>query len=324
MVDFQSQVNVQPAPGVEGDFASKNPNRYSVLAGPGGLVAGSSGVTVGRFAWLSYAGVDADEAPSIVNNFGVGLVGGFVGRQSLNALITTYLASNSNLIPQGFAIGNLYSGGDFWAKNAGAAFCQVGMKAYAAYADGTVSFAATGAPTKTGALTGAVTQGTFSVTGSIVDNLFTVSAVGSGSVKNGSAISGTNIATGTKIVAQALPLITGESLGGVGRYYVSIPEQTAGSTTVSGTYGILTVTVAPASPLGVGQTLTDGTGAVVGTNITQLGTGAGGTGTYFLDNNTAVTSAADIQFATNVETKWIAMSAGSNGELIKISSSALG
>jgi hypothetical protein len=324
MGDFQTQVNVQPAPAVEGDFASKNSNRYSVLAGPGALVAGAAGVTIGRFAWTTYQGVDADEAPGVVNSFGVGPVAGFVGRQSLNALITTYLSSASMLVPQGFPLGNLYSGGDFWVKNAGAGQCKPGMKAYAKFADGSVSFAAAGTPTKTGALTASVAASTFSVTGSIADQLLTVSAVTSGTVVVGATISGTGIATGTKIVAQATPLLAGETTGGVGRYYVGIAEQTVASTAVSGTYGTMTVTSPPATLLAVGDTLTDGTGAVVGTNITQFLTGAGGNGTYVVDNNTAVTSAADFQFATNVETKWIAMSAGANGELVKISSSPLG
>lgn len=321
MSDFQTQVNTQPAPGVEGDFCSKNP-RFNVLAGQGALVAGPVGVTVGRFAWATYYSVDNDEAPASVANTGLGAPTGFVGR-SLQALITTYLASASMVIPQGFGL-TLFSGGDFWMKNAGSGYAAPGMKAYASLADGSVTFAATGAPTKTGALTGAVTQGTFSVTGSIADNLLKVTAVGSGSIKNGSTISGTDISTGSQIVAQVLPLITGEALGGIGRYIVSIAEQSAASTTVSGTYGILTVTVAPSGTLGVGQSLTNGTSAVVGTQITQLGTGAGGTGTYFLNNNTAVSSTADIQFATNVETKWYAMSGGAAGELVKTSDHALG
>jgi len=53
MGGFQTVVNTQPAPGIEGDFCNKNP-RFSVDAGPGGLVAGDKGVVVGRFAWLSF------------------------------------------------------------------------------------------------------------------------------------------------------------------------------------------------------------------------------------------------------------------------------
>ena len=68
---FQTSVGVQPAPAVAGDFASTNA-RWTVLAGPGGLVAGPAGVTVGRFAWLQAAGFDQDNGASMANSFGVG------------------------------------------------------------------------------------------------------------------------------------------------------------------------------------------------------------------------------------------------------------
>src|SRR5579859_1818163 len=93
VADFQTQVNIQPAPAVAGDFASANP-RASVLAGPGALVAGSSGLTVGLFAWI-----DSTNSQSIANNFGTGPVAGFVHRGSNTALITTFLAKSSNFVP---------------------------------------------------------------------------------------------------------------------------------------------------------------------------------------------------------------------------------
>jgi hypothetical protein len=106
---------------------------------------------------------------------------------------------------------------------------------------------------------------------------------------------------------------------GIGTYYVSIPEQTVSSTTISGTYGLLTVGGTVVSGFGVGQVIT-GTGVVAGTQITQLGTGTGGAGTYIVNNNTVVASTAISVAATNVETKWIAASAGAVGELIKCTS----
>ena len=48
---FQTTVNLQQAPAVAGDFATANP-RASFPAGEGQYVAGASGVTVGRFAWI--------------------------------------------------------------------------------------------------------------------------------------------------------------------------------------------------------------------------------------------------------------------------------
>ena len=62
---FPNQVYVQPGAGVPGDFASLNP-RFTYNAGPGVLVAGSNGVTIGRFAWADPSG------DGIVNNTGTG------------------------------------------------------------------------------------------------------------------------------------------------------------------------------------------------------------------------------------------------------------
>ena len=77
-MDFQNQVNTVPAPAVEGDFADHNP-RASVIAGPGGLVAGSNGVVIGRFAWMTTP-IDIDGTPTVVNNTGSGAPDGFVHR----------------------------------------------------------------------------------------------------------------------------------------------------------------------------------------------------------------------------------------------------
>lgn len=139
---FQQNVQITQAPGVEGDFASYNP-RSTVLAGPGGLVAGANGVIVGHFAWTVASTVDADGAPAIVNSTGTGPVAGFVHREQ-QALITVYLAETSMVIPAGFGV-TLHNTGDFWVRNAGAAAVTVGLKAFAVLATGAVSFAAAGA-----------------------------------------------------------------------------------------------------------------------------------------------------------------------------------
>ncbi|WP_144378517.1 hypothetical protein [Mesorhizobium amorphae] len=122
---IQSSVTVQPAVGVVGDFASANP-RFSQLAGPGAIVAGPSGLVIGKFAWLSYSQVDGDGAPAAANNFGSGAVAGFVGRAQ-QGLITTYLSPAGMTIPAGFQA-TLFSGGDFWAQNSGASAARPGMK----------------------------------------------------------------------------------------------------------------------------------------------------------------------------------------------------
>lgn len=319
MTSFQTAVGYQPAPAVEGDFATSNP-RNNVLAGPGALVAGPAGVVIGRFAWWSPSSLDADGAPAIVNSFGSGPVTGFVHRE-MQALITAYLTEFGMTIPGGFGV-TLFSAGDFWAKNRGTTAVQVGMKAYASLTDGSVSFAATGSPPGSASVTGSIAASTASVTGSIAGNLMTVTAVGSGVVVPGGTLSGTGVASGTQVVSQVTPLLAGETTGGIGRYTVNIPNQAVASTTISETYGTFTAASGLTGTLGLGDTLS-GTNVVAGTAITAFGTGAGGLGTYIVNNNTVVSSTS-ITAATAVETKWIAMSAGVVGDLIKISSQPLG
>jgi len=130
MTGFQKDVNLTPALAVAGDFASANP-RASVLAGENGLVAGTGGVTVGRFAWVDADGItvlssDAAAAPS-----------GFVHREQ-QALITTYLAESGNVIPEGFAV-TLHNEGDFWALLTGPNAAVVGDAINAVLANGSVT-----------------------------------------------------------------------------------------------------------------------------------------------------------------------------------------
>jgi hypothetical protein len=310
---FQTQVGVVPAPAVEGDFASTNP-RFTVDAGPGALVAGASGVRVGWFAWASSQVLDPDGSPAIANNFGSGPVTGFVGRAQ-QGLITTYLADASMTIPTGFMV-TLFSGGDFWVKNNGTTQAALGQKAYANLGNGQVSFAATAAPS-TASITGSIAALTSSFTGSIAGNVLNVSALSSGTLTIGAAVAGSGVAAGTTIVSQ----LSG-TIGGVGTYALNIGEQTVASEGMTTTYGVLTVSAVASGTVGVGGLLT-GSGVAANTSITGLGTGAGGTGTYYLNNTQTVGSEA-LTLTTNVETKWIAMSAGLPGELVKISSHPLG
>ena len=130
---FQTVVNVQPAPATEGQFASNNP-RASVLAGPGGFVADSGGCTVGRFAWI-------DSTNTLASNAGSGVPRGIVANE-LQATITTWLASNSMLIPAGQPV-TLYDQGDFWVKSLTAT--TIGQKVFASNTTGDVKTGAAGA-----------------------------------------------------------------------------------------------------------------------------------------------------------------------------------
>jgi hypothetical protein len=312
---FQKAVSSQPAPGVAGDFASANP-RFWYDAGPSGLVAGPNGATVGLFAWASPP-VDGDGAPAAVSNNGSGPVTGFVARRQGEALITTYLADASNVIQPGFAM-ELAIGGDFWVTNSGASQALPGMKAYANFANGQITFALTGTPTTGGTSTAStVAEETASVTGSIAGDILTVTAVGSGTLYPGGVLSGTNVATGTVIESQI-----GGTVGGVGTYYVSIPEQTVASTTITEEYGLLTIGGTVAGNFGIGDVLT-GTDVTAGSTIATAISGTGGAGTYVTQYQTVNSTAVNVS-AANVETKWYAMSSGLNGELVKISDHALG
>ena len=308
---WQTQVYDQPQIGIAGDFASVNP--CSMFdAGAGGLVAGSAGVTIGNFAWVTPPN-DANHAPSVVNSFGAGNVAGFVLR-AMQGSNSTYLSDAGMTILGGYQM-SLATGGDFLCVNSGTSQAQRGMKAYANFANGAVTFAATGTPTTSASATGSsIAASTFSVTGSLSGSVLTVSAVGSGSVYPGATFSGTGVASGTQIVTQ----LTGTTAG-VGTYRISIPEQTVASTTLSGTYGTLTVGTLTTTPVfAVGQTL-NATGSVVaGTQITYSLTGAGGTGATLVVNNNTVVSSQTISSVGNVETPWYALNSGLTGEIVKI------
>lgn len=304
---FQTQVKVAQAPAVAGDFASHNP-RSSALAGPGGLVAGAAGVTVGRFAWIDKGDL------TTVRNLGAGLPDGLVHREQ-KALITTYLGESSVVLPPGFAM-TLFSSGEFWVKNDGTVQAVWGMKAFANEGDGRVLFGAAGSSPGTAAsATGTIAAATGSFTGSITDNIFTVTVVGSGVVVVGGTLAGGTTAAGTKVTQQ----LSGTT-GGIGTYAVNIGGQAVASGTITETYGIFTAVSGASGAFAVGDVLT-GTGVTAGTAIESLGTGTGGLGTYNVSPTQTVGSTA-ISAAAAIETKYYARSAGAAGELVKISSVA--
>ena len=131
---FQTTVNLQQAPAVAGDFATANP-RASFPAGEAQYVAGSAGVTVGRFAWI-------DATTGLVSNTGTGKPDGFIHREQ-QALISVYLAEASNVVPQGFPV-TVMRTGDYWATATVAAAVK-GNKVFAKLSDGTVQAGAAGA-----------------------------------------------------------------------------------------------------------------------------------------------------------------------------------
>ena len=311
---FQKQVNSQPAPAVAGDFASTNP-RSSVLAGPNGLVAGTS-LFVGRAAWATPP-LDGDGFPAVCNSFGSGNITGILHREQ-QGLFTQYLQEFSMQVPQGFNI-TLMASADLWVKNDGATVAEVGQKAYANFADGKFQFAATGAALAGATATGTISAQTGSWTGSIAGDVMTVTGAVTGLVVPGGILSGTGVSTGTQVLSQ----ISGTP-NGDGTYYVSL-SQTVAATTISETYGLFTAVSAQTGTWAVGDVLagSGGGGVTAGTKITGFGTGTGGLGTYYVQTTQTVTSTA-ITSVLNVETSWIAMSVAAAGELVKISRISLG
>lgn len=277
---FQTQVNANPAPAVAGDFASSNP-RATVLAGPGGLVAGAGGVTVGKFAWVDDDGVTvynhgtATRAPD-----------GFVHREQ-QALISQYLAEASNVIPEGFPV-VLHNQGDFWAKLAGSNAATRGAAIYADYSNGDVTAvaAAPGASVTAamGSTNTAALGSTFTATGSGT-NLTTSSVTGLISV--GDEISGTGVPANTTIVSQ-----TSGTPGGAGVYVTSNACTSSGDTVTSfGTVVLITVTTGLIS---IGDTVSGGAGFPVGATIVSQTSGTtGGAGVYVISAaGTAYTASA--------------------------------
>lgn len=281
MSGFQSVVNTNPAPAVEGDFASINP-RATVLAGPGGLVTGPNGVTVGKFAWVEPGGV-------IANNYGAApnVPDGFVHRDQ-QALITNFLGQASMVVPTGFPI-TLFSAGDFWARNLGPGVISKGTPIYAGYADGGLYTAApTGASvTATLGSTNTASLGaTFTGAASVASNQLVVTAV-TGLISIGDTVNGSGITDAPTILAQ----VSGTT-GGAGTYTLSKVETCTGGTVTS--FGNVVKVTVVSTYISVGDTISGGAGfPVAATVVAQLSGTAGGTGTYQLSaSGTAYTASA--------------------------------
>jgi len=300
---FQTTINNQNPIGVEGDFASANP-RASAYAREGGLIAGPNGVTVGRFAWI-----EADGKTVTNSGEGAGAPDGYVHREQGLALITTYLAEGSNLIPAGFPV-SLLTAGDFLIAVRGQASTK-GAAVYANYADGTpVIGAAPAGTTATGSI-GSTFTATASAPGGV--NQLTVTAV-TGFISVGDVLSGTGITAGTVITGQ----LSGTT-GGAGSYSISAASTAAANTVTS--FGNVVDVTAVVGTLAVGDAIT-GTGVPANATIfSQVSGTPGGVGIYTL-NVPATAYAASTALTTvgGVVTKWTARSAQPVGAIAAMSS----
>ena len=117
-----------------------------------------------------------------------------------------------------------------------------------------------------------------SFTGSIADDILTVTAVTSGTITIGGIVTGTGVTAGTLILEQLTSTAVGGTLGTLGTYSVST-AQTVSSTAITETWGVLTVGSITSGTPAIGQTVTGGTTSA-GTVIT------GGTTSPWIVNNT--------------------------------------
>ena len=316
MSQYQSQVNTVPGVAVVGDSATMNP-KQTALAGPGGFVAGSSGVSVGLWAWASYQGIDPDNAPTIVNNFGPGAPTGIICREQ-QGLNTTYLSDASQLIPTGFGV-TVFAVVDTFVTNNGTTAAIRGQKCYANLANGQSSFAATGAA-GSASISAAIAVGNGSVTGYVIGNVLTVVSLLSGTVAIGSLVAGTiggsGVTAGSFIVSQ----LSG-SANGTGTYALNTGEQSVGGTgggTLTLTFGILTVGTLTSGQIYLNGSLS-AAGVSANTIVTQDVSGTAAGSVWYVTNTQTVSAGTTITVGQTVETNYYALSAGQIGELIKIS-----
>src|SRR3974390_3440057 len=311
---FQSQVYNQEAQAVAGDRASLN-HIATLDAGPGGLVADPSGIIVGNFAWTTTP-TDPDGANTLATQVvGSGIPAGFAYNWT-QALNTVFLSDASMLIPQGLPVA-LATQGDFWCVNSGAGSVQPGMKAYATFGTGGVSFAATASPTTTATSTvSTIATQSAASTGSIQNDILTVTAwTGPQNIYPGTVITGTGILTGTIVKSQ----LSGTP-GQVGTYLISPSQQKSiASQSLGGTYGLFSVLGTVTGTYAVGPGLSGGT-TRAGTTLTHPLSGTGGLGSNFAVTPSQTVTSAAIHAAGNVETKWGATSAGVPGALIRMRS----
>lgn len=315
---WQTSVTVQPAAAVAGNQADSNPTAY-FNAGPGGLVAGVGGVVVGRFAWV-YPPDDPNGGFTQVLNTALAAGGsptvvpaGLVPNH-LQASNTTFLSNAGMTILSGFQMA-LATQGDWWVVNDGTVVPVPNYsKAFANLSNGRIQFANPGTIIGGASATASsIASQSSTFTGSIADDVLTITTAPSNPVYPGAVLSGTGVATGTRVISQ----LTGTS-GAAGTYLVDIGQQTVASTSLTAVIGVLTIGTATGT-FAVGNVLT-GTGVVAGSQITANITGSGGSaGTMAVNFNTVVSSTT-ITASTAIETKWVALSSGPNGAIVKIGS----
>jgi hypothetical protein len=307
MSNFPTKVNTLQAPAVNGDFASQNP-RASLLAGQGELIAPAGGLIVGNFAFVT----KGSTGESVSQSYSGGSEVGLLAREQ-QALITTFLAGDTLVVPQGFMV-TLYVEGDFFLAFPGGA--TPGQSVYADETDGApISAASAPAASSNTGIIGTTND----LHGSVTAGVLTVSAnATSGVLMPGDVLTGTGLpAAGVTIASQ----LTGTT-GSTGTYQLAAPND--GITVGAFTNGqVITSSFVDFSAQASG-TLVPGVNlksALLAANTIlgaqQTGT-AGGTGIYAVTRQGNIASGT-ITTVAGIATGYTVRSFANPGELAKIS-----
>jgi len=298
---FQSRINDNPAPAVQGDFADTNV-RATVVAGAGALVAAppSRSPIVGNFVWGDQVSGQAFGSYQGETTAKIGFL-----HNDDQALVVDFLAEGDLALESGLPV-TLFNQGSFWADFIAGA--TVGQKVFARYVDGSPYAAAAGTSTTTvAAMTGAIVGAT---------GVLTIASL-TGTLGVGDVLTGTPITEPVAVLSQ----ISG-TVGGIGTY---LTTATANVADVSGAIaksavetdfhvdslalvdavitadlavtGILTVGAVASGVLDIGQRLS-AADLPNGAKIIGFIGGSGGTGTY-LTNIAGVVLGSRAMVASN-------------------------
>jgi hypothetical protein len=149
----------------------------------------------------------------------------------------------------------------------------------------------------------------------------TLGAAPAGYFLPGATVTGAGVTTGTTIY-QLISGTNGFTNGDKLSVFAPTAMATVGSTTLTASGGTLLVGGTVTGSFQVGDLLT-GAGVNAGTYITALITGTGGAG-YYATNQGQTLASQTINANAATETKWVALSVGQPGELVKMSSWPLG
>lgn len=227
------------------------------------------------FVQYNSAAVPAYLRTSLVNTLSVPALAALTG--SLTIVMDGYTWTNASLSLSGAT-----------SYSAAAALIQAGM---------------TGSPPTECTFTGNIAPQASSMSASIAGFVLTVNNVSSGMIVPGTVLTGAGVLTGTKVTSQ----LTG-ILGGDGTYAVNL-SQIVENETISGAYGLLTVTANVSGTISVGQTI-HGSGVTADTQVDGLGTGVGLAGTYYVTPSQTVTSEPMTTAATPFTVTYDSISGG--------------